>query len=183
MSIYKGTQLLSGINSVLLNAKADLDLDNLNSTGKGKLGPTVYTASGMILNSEADTCVGYGIATVYLFKNGIAEVHFNIQITTAGTGSSYFKFGLNREKLRDINPNIPVITPQNGGSLIFYDSSGAVSNDLMGYGGTLSIAGTNTQFWEPARVYDTNGSIGGWSASQLTVGRRMIGVCYGTYTV
>ena len=159
---------------------ANTDLSNLTSTGISKLGPVVHNATGDLFNSAADTCYGYGIATVYLYPNGIAEVHFNIKITNSGTSGSYFQCGINRDLIKSRNSNIPTITPITGGSLTYYNSSGFIIEDKMDYGGTLMAV---NQFWEPARVYDTSGSVGGWPASQFVVGHRIIGVCYGTYTV
>lgn len=174
------TEQTAGLNSELFNGKADVDLNNLNSTGKAKLGPTVYTVSGFLVNQGSGDLAGYGTATVYLYKNGIAEVHFNVKITTTGTGSTSFACGINRDLLKNLNANIPTITPVIGGSLTYCSTSGTIADDRMGYGGTLSAVG---QFWEPARVYTTSGDVGGWPASNLVANQRLIGVCYGTYTV
>ena len=159
---------------------ADTDLSNLTPTGKGKLGPTVYTAPGFLLNSVADTCEGYGIVTVSLYPNGIARVDFDIQITANGTGSAYFLWGLNRNLIKNINSNIPTITPIGGGSLTYYNTSGGIADDRMGYGGTMVAV---SEFWQPSRMYTTSGYIGGWPANACVVNQRLIGVCYGTYTV
>ena len=142
--------------------------------------PKVYVASGLLFNSDGDTCEGYGTATVSLYPNGIARVDFNIKFTTSGTSTSNFQCGLNRDLLSSINSNIPTITPIRGGSLTYYATSGSVDNDKMGYGGLMTIA---NQFWQPARIYNTSGSIGGWPADKYVANQRIIGVCYGTYTV
>lgn len=159
---------------------ANTDLSNLTATGKGKLGPKVYVASGFLFNSAGDTCEGYGTATVSLYPNGIARVDFNIKFTTSGTSSSNFQCGLNRDLLSNINSNIPTITPIQGGSLTYYATSGSVGNDKMDYGGLMTNV---NQFWQPARIYDTSGSVGGWGAQCYVANQRIIGVCYGTYSV
>ena len=115
-----------------------------------------------------------------LYPNGIARVDFNIKITTSGTSSSNFQCGLNRDLLSSINSNIPTITPIKGGSLTYYATSGSVTDNKMDYGGLMTSV---NQFWQPARIYDTSGSIGSWGADQYVANQRIIGVCYGTFSV
>ena len=197
---------LSATGEARFTSKANTDLDNLTATGKANISaqgtydanetytagtvgaeisnlksyPKVYVASGFLFNSVGDTCEGYGTATVSLYPNGIARVDFNIKITTSGTSSSNFQCGLNRDLLSNINSNIPTITPIIGGSLTYYATSGSVGDNKMDYGGLMTSV---NQFWQPARIYNPSGSIGGWGANQYVANQRIIGVCYGTFSV
>ena len=151
----------------------------LDWNDKTILGPEVYRANGLLLNSSGDTCEGVGTATVYLYQNGIAVIDFNIKITASGTSSSVFTCGLNRNLLVAANSNIPKITPISGGSLTYYATDGHTSSENMEYGGTTTSL---VQFWQAARVYDSSGSIGGWPASTYVANQRLIGTVYGTYS-
>jgi len=176
--LYDGSKWVNGSAGVSAT-KADVDLNNLNSEGKSKLGPTTYTVNGTLFNSSADNVGGIGSASVFLYKNGLAEIHFSIRITTTGSSSSVFSCGLNRDLLSNLNNNIPTITPKYG-SYTYYTTSGSIAQPGNGYGGYISPLG---QFWTFGRIYDTSGNVGAWPASNFVSGQYLVGVCYGTYTV
>ena len=144
-----------------------------------KVQPQTYECSGFILNSLAGEITGYGRATVTL-KDGIAEIKFSARIHT-NTMTSTFTWGLNRDLLRTLLPNLPNITPiGNNSNLQFFAANGTVLIDLMGYGAMVSA---DNQFWVPARMYQTDGSTGVWGSDQFPVNSYITGTVYGRYTV
>ena len=157
-----------------------IDLSNLTSVGINKLGPRVYQIIGYVVNSATtgSSVAAYGICRVELYPNGLAVVDFNLQFTAPGTTGD-FNWGLNRDILRTLNANIPIITPISG-TCSYYDANGIYSDGLSGYSGALTAI---NQFWAFGRLYDTAGNIGGWGASQMSAGIKVVGRCYGTYTV
>lgn len=162
--------------------KANTDLSNLTATGKSKLGPTRFIVNGVVLNSSIDPIEGAGRVVVTLYPNGVARIDFVVEITTSGSGSTAFSYGINRDILHALNPSIPIITPGAGVCHYFKTTSGggAWNETLNQYSGTLSAV---SQFWQPGRVYNTNGDTGGWPANSFVVGHRIVGTAYGTYTV
>ena len=137
-----------------------------------------YECSGYLINSIAGEIEGYGRATVTL-KDGIAEIKFSARIHT-NTMSSTFRWGLNRDLLRTLLPNLPNITPiGNYSNLQFFAGTGAVLVDLMGYG---AMASADNQFWVPARMYQINGSTGVWGSDQFPTNSYITGTVYGIYT-
>ena len=144
-----------------------------------KVQPQTYECSGFLVNSLAGEITGYGRATVTL-RDGIAEIKFSVRIQT-NDGPSTFNWGLNRDLLHTLLPNLPVITPiGNNSSLQYFAGTGDVLVDLMGYGAMASV--TN-QFWTPARMYQIDGSTGTWGTSQFPINSYIIGTVYGVYTV
>ena len=115
-----------------------------------------------------------------MHNSGLAEIHYAYEITTSGSNSQGWSWGLNRDLLVMLNSNIPTITPIVGGTLIIFRSDGVVDTGSNGYGGINSAM---SQFWQPARIYQTDGAYGGWSSNTFPVGYRCCGVAYGTYVV
>lgn len=144
-----------------------------------KVQSQTYTCSGLLINSSAGEISGYGRATVTL-KDGVAEIKFSARIHT-NTMTSTFSWGLNRDLLRNLIPDLPVINPINTNSnLLFFAANGTALVDLMGYGAMAS--GTN-QFWIPARMYQINGGTGAWGSERFPVNSYITGTVYGIYTV
>ena len=140
---------------------------------------TVYECAGYLINSIAGEIEGYGRATVTL-KDGVAEIKFSARIHT-NTMTSTFRWGLNRDLLRTLLPNLPNITPiGNYSNLQFFAGTGAVLVDLMGYG---AMASADNQFWVPARMYQIDGSTGVWGSDQFPTNSYITGTVYGIYTV
>lgn len=138
----------------------------------------LYQANGDIFNSDGDAVRGIGTASVMLYPNGIAEIHYQVKISTAGTREDYFNLGLNRDLLTKRNENIPIITPTDGGKILYYTADGTINAEMTGYAGTHQ---THQQFWKPARVYFEDGATGAWPAHMFGLGIRIDGVCYGSY--
>ena len=176
------TELEVNIDNIVtdLNSKANQSqVDTISTKVDGY--PKHYIVNGRIMNTSADSSLaGYGTATVILYSSGIAEVHFGCKVETSGTSSTGWGSGINRDLLHNLDSNIPVITPITGGTIYMYSSNGNMNTSLCGYGGT-SIA--NGQFWTIARVYQTDGAVGGYPSSTLTAGMMFYGTLYGTYTV
>ena len=144
-----------------------------------KVQPQTYECSGFLLNALAGEITGYGRATVIL-RDGIAEIKFSVRIHT-NDGPSTFTWGLNRDLLHTLLPNLPVITPiGNNSNLQFFAANGAVLIDLMGYGAMVSA---DNQFWVPARMYQIDGSTGVWGSNQFPINSYITGTVYGVYTV
>ena len=169
--------------SVVVDAVTDGDMHAVTSNAVydefKKIQPQTYECSGFLVNSLAGEITGYGRATVTL-RDGIAEIKFSVRIHT-NNGSATFNWGLNRDLLHTLLPNLPIITPVNTNSnLQFFAATGAVLVDLMGYGG---MASGDNQFWTPARMYQTDGSTGIWGSDQFPANSYITGTVYGAYTV
>lgn len=146
----------------------------------------IFRVSGRILNAASDTTTGYGTALITCHK-GIAKIEFGVKITTAGSVSDKFDWGLNRDLLINLNSNIPTISPRQGGNCIFIKPDGTIdvgtgTGGSMGYAGSLNI---NGQFWCPGRIYNqnNNSSVGSWPSNNLAVDTILVGTCYGIYTI
>lgn len=144
-----------------------------------KIQPQTYECSGFLVNSTAEEITGFGRATVTL-REGIAEIKFSARIQT-NNGPTTFTWGLNRDLLRLRIPGLPNITPiSNNSNLYFFSGNGAVLTDLMGFAG---MAVPTDQFWTPARMYQTDGTIGSWGSDQFPINSYITGTVYGVYTV
>ena len=153
----------------------------------GLLGSNIYVAHGVIFDSASGNVRGIGTATVTVeAATGCARIDFSIQITQDGVGTTDFLYGIDRDALRTINPNIPLITPVTGGVVTVYsasDTGATVSQAATHYGGLLS-AHSNKKYWNLARVYDLNtdgvtGKVGAWPQSTFKTLARLVGTCYG----
>ena len=144
-----------------------------------KVQPQTYECSGFLVNALAGEITGYGRATVIL-RDGIAEIKFSVRIHT-NDGPATFNWGLNRDLLHTLLPNLPVITPiGNNSNLQFFAGTGDVLIDLMGYG---AMASSSNQFWVPARMYQIDGSTGTWGTDRFPINSYITGTVYGIYTV
>lgn len=133
----------------------------------------VMNAIGNCMNGNTVQCDG--IVTCTYQMNDIMQLDFNIKITTAGTVASGVDCGISRNLIRQLNADIPIITPMDGGKLEIYTSSGALMTSYIG--GTLVA---NDTLWQPA--YISGGTITGLDESELTSGLTLVGTCYGKYT-
>ena len=129
---------------------------------------------GIVWDSQNGTIQGAGSISITL-TGGIARIDFDVKITNSGTGSSEFNHGINTNLLAAIEPNLPAITPIPGGYWI--NSSSSPSTD---YG---SVFDARSGYWIPARYYNTSDftQTGEWAENNFSSGRRIYGVCYGTY--
>ena len=169
--------------SVVVDAVIDGDMHAVTSNAVydefKKVQSQTYEGYGFIINSNNGEIGGYGHIIVTL-KNGIAEINFSARIQD-NNGSSTFNWGLNRDLLHTLIPDLPSITPiGNYSNLQFFAATGAVLVDLMGFGAMASV--TN-QFWTPARMYKTDGSTGTWGSDQFPANSYITGTVYGIYTV
>lgn len=144
---------------------------------------TIICLTGSIFNEKTGSGIATGVATVVL-NGGMALIFFDAQITTLPSGSGgAFAFGINIDHLRSMNPSIPAITPLNGGVINYIRSDGTIQQYLRGYGGCFQVSNNNpaTADFLPARIYTTDGDIGGWDGASLQDVSRMSGVAIGTY--
>ena len=132
----------------------------------------VLTAIGNFVGGTA--IVANGTATLTYCMNDIMRIDFNIKVTTAGSGSA--SFGLSRDLLRQLNAEIPVITPLDGGNLQILGTNG---NMLVSHIGSSFLADGN--YWHPAHV--SGSSLAKINESAMAVNYTLIGTCYGKYTL
>jgi hypothetical protein len=135
-------------------------------------------------NAQAPTAVGNitdgtsivtsGIATCTYAVNLVMRIDFNIKVTTAGSGSA--SFGISRDKLRQLNADIPVITTMSGGNLQIFNASGALVASHVG--GSFIADGS---YWHPAHV--SGSSLAKINESAMAVNYTLVGTCYGRYTL
>ena len=132
----------------------------------------VLTAVGNLM--EGTAIVTKGTATCTYCLNDIMRIDFSLKVTTAGSGSA--SFGLSRDFLRQLNSEIPVITPLDGGNLQILNSSGEM---LVSHIGSSFKADGN--YWHPAHV--SGSSLANINESVFAVNYTLIGTCYGKYTL
>lgn len=128
--------------------------------------------------ASTGTAVGYGKAMVYIVGKTVV-VEFEAKITTAGTKSDVFDFGIRVADIRSLNTGIPEFTVVNGGIIHYYNSDGTIDTSMEGYAGEATL-NTAENRWAFARLYDTSGSIGPWADNRYTVGKIITGTVYGT---
>lgn len=151
--------------------------------------PKVYHGVGQLINGSSLAIAGYGTGTLTLYETGIARLDFVQTITTADSSTSNFKWGINRNLFNTFfGTTIPTITPNSGycGTAAFYKSNGTTAPmdvATVGNGGTFERPSSATQFWTPARNYNTSGNRGAWPPSQFPAGTRIVGTCWGTFSV
>lgn len=131
--------------------------------------PEINVAIGNMLSGETVECEG--VCTQSYTLNEVAQIDFDLIITTAGSDSG--SVGLSRALMRQLNEEIPVITPLTGGSVRVYDATGVLRNDL---GVTLQAS---DNLWALATI--DGASYMPVPESSLTAGMRLIGTCYGVY--
>jgi len=123
---------------------------------------------GQIMSGAGDYIYGYGVAELTYFGN-LVRIDFSVMMETATyTGDTY---GI------DANLLDPDITPIVGGTLSYFKPNGTLDADRQGYGGTFEVS---NNYWRPARIYTQAGAIGGWAASVIGSGERLVGTCFGT---
>lgn len=132
--------------------------------------PAVCNAIGNCMEGTSIECDG--IVTVTYCMNDIARLDFQLIITIAGTGTG--DFGISRSLLRSLNPDIPVITPVDGGAIQIFSSSGAISTSSVG-----TTMKANGNLWTPSKI--DSGVITALSELSMTSGRVITGTCYGVY--
>lgn len=130
----------------------------------------VMTAVGNCMTGTSVVCNGT-VTCTYQF-NDVMRLDFRLKITTAGTGSS--SYGLSRNLLRQLNADIPLITPVDGGVVNIYSSSGALATSYLG--SSLKADGS---LWSPAQL--SGSTLTAIAESALTSGLTITGTCYGTY--
>jgi hypothetical protein len=105
--------------------------------------------------------------------NDIMQIDFNLRITTSGSGTD--AYGISRDALRQLNADIPIITPIDGGKLQIFNSNGALDTSHIG---TTFIANGNV--WQPAHV--SSGAPVAIDESSVATNMTLTGTCYGKYS-
>lgn len=168
--------LLSTSTDIPLSANQGRVLDEKISTINELLTeyPKVYHYTGLIMNSTASTFEAYGSATITVFSNRKVKVEYVARLATESNNSNV-NWGINRDCFTSLIGG--GIIPERGGTCVFYNNSFIVSETYTGYGGTHEYIGN--QFWLPARVYTTDGYVGGWYDTEFKVNYIFSGTCYG----
>lgn len=130
----------------------------------------VLRAIGNCLSGSSIACNGI-VTCTYQF-NDLMRIDFNIKTTVAGTASS--AWGISRNLLRQLNAEIPMITPIDGGSLQIIGSNGGL---LASNVGASFVA--NGAMWTPSRL--VSGVETAFDESDFGANITLIGTCYGTY--
>ena len=177
-TIAENTSLDNAVETLLNNDYAI----NTKAT-RGTSYPKVYTASGQIATASGDNMKGNGIATVVLYASGIAVVYYEYLVVTAGTSGSVWAAGLSATALKQINANIPTITPIQGGPMTFLNPRSGGNWGLFGDGinGYAGINCANSSWWTVGRNYN-GAAIGSHPASIFSLDTRVKGVAFGTFT-
>lgn len=152
------------------------ELTENTSSLAAKMPSKIYNPRGEIFNGSGVNIAGSGCATIIVIGS-IAVVHFSLKIRVTDATSSLFTYGLNRDLFKNIDANIPNITPLTGGVMHVVDSDGKNKNTVTEWGGSFEA---RSQFWLPGRIYTDSGNFGGWTASMFEVGDIVSGVCFGT---
>lgn len=128
---------------------------------------------GEILNSINNSKSGYGGAQIEI-SNGIARIDFMLVVAQDGSDGNNYAYGINRDFLTAAVGC--KITPLTGGIITFFTNN-VFDGNLSGYCGLMQA---NGQFWTPARMHQTDGSVGGWPETSVKAGTVIIGTCFGT---
>ena len=176
-SVAKGDTWTIGTNVTAASVGSEIGSLNSNLAKHS----TIITLAGSIFNEKTGPGIATGTATVVL-NGGMALIFFDVQITTPPSATVVFDFGINIEHLRSMNASIPSITPCNGGVINYTYVNGTVQEYLRGYGGCFQAGDSSIAAdFLPARVYEADGSIGGWDGASLQDTIHMSGVAIGTY--
>ena len=177
-SVAKGDAWTIGTNVTAVNVGSEI------SSLKSDLAKhsTIICLAGSIFNEKTGPGIATGVATVVL-NGGMALIFFDAQITTLPSNAKTWAFGINIDHLRSMNSSIPAITPLTGGVINYIRSDGTIQEYLRGYGGCFQVSNGNPTVADflPARIYKTDGSMGGWDGASLQDVSRMSGVAIGTY--
>ena len=133
--------------------------------------PEINVATGNVLSGETVECTG--VCTQSYTLNEVARIDFDLIIKTAGTGTN--SFGISRALMRQLNEEIPIITPLSGGSVRVFNASGVLVNSLG-----VSMQALN-DLWTPV-IFDAYGDPQAITEDLMTVGLRITGTCYGRYS-
>lgn len=133
--------------------------------------PEINVATGNVLSGETVECTG--VCTQSYTLNEVARIDFDLIIKTAGTGTN--SFGISRALMRQLNEEIPIITPLSGGSVRVFNASGVLVNSLG-----VSMQALN-DLWTPV-IFDAYGDPQAITEDLMTVGIRITGTCYGRYS-
>lgn len=130
----------------------------------------VLNAVGNCLSGTSIVCDGI-VTCTYQF-NDIMRLDFNLKITTAGSTNA--SWGISRNLLRQLNSEIPLITPVDGGSLQIIGSNGNLFTNNIG----VSLV-ANDSMWTPSKL--VNGVETAFNESDFGANITLIGTCFGTY--
>lgn len=174
------TQVESGVKDIE-DAK-NVALEEINTQlGSLKSYPKTYLVNGLIARTSDNVFRGIGTATITLFVSGLAKIDFSFSINQIASKDLDYTYGLDRDLIKNLNSNIPVITPIAGGFYQVFNSTGDYRGGTLEFGGMLGPASTN--YWSFGRIYTAEGAFGLWQSMKWNKDDHFTGVCYGTYEV
>lgn len=145
----------------------------------------VYMARGTIFDSVGGSAKGAGVAIVVCdYKTRIATIHFEVTIIANGTTGTQ-SIGLNRDLIKQRNPNIPTITPISNaaelnacGKAEILKADGILDKARNNYGGVLCGQGI---YWIFESVQQASGPLVLQQETIYTAGVMVRGTAYGTF--
>lgn len=163
---YHGVKLVKRDAAYNTEANAQYPFENV---------PAVNIAVGNVMAGDSVACMGS--CTMVYEMNDVARIDFDLTIITAGSGSG--ECGISRSLLRQINNDIPVLRPVDGGVLNVFAPTGELTNTGCG---SMMIAGEDEDMWVPA-VLSSSGTMTKIVESALAAGTRLTGTCYAMYSI
>lgn len=136
-----------------------------------------FSVLGDIMSSATDAMKARGFAGVSI-QDGLARIDFTCKITTAGTDSSNYNWGLDLSVFRNSTALLSGLTFMSSGNWTAYKSDTyAPLIGSMGYATRLTATETHAV---PARLYDASGTnFGAWASSYFSLGTYFSGHVYG----
>ena len=147
--------------------------------GRSMCAPPIYYKAGKIWAAQdgADPITGIGLATIVITGRS-ARIDFSVRITTAGTNQMW-DHGILSSLLSE--SGAPYITPVAAvfPCTITTADDGGINTTLTGYAGGM-VGVPEKGEWTFGRIYTEEGTFGGWEASAIPAGVRIMGTVYGT---
>lgn len=147
--------------------------------GRSMSKPPIYYKAGKIWAARdgSDPITGIGLATIVITGRS-ARIDFSVRITTAGTNQMW-DHGILSSLLSE--SGAPYITPIAAvfPCTITTADDGGINTALTGYAGGM-VGEPGYGRWGFGRIYTEEGAFGGWEASAIPAGARIMGTVYGT---
>lgn len=147
--------------------------------GRSMCAPPIYYKAGKIWAAlgDSDPIAGIGVASIVITGRS-ARIDFSVRITTAGVNRMW-DHGILSSLLSE--SGAPYITPIAAvfPCTITTADDGGINTALTGYAGGM-VGVPEKGEWTFGRIYTEVGAFGGWEASAIPAGVRIMGAVYGT---
>lgn len=135
----------------------------------------IYHYYGELVNGQNTNIKAYGHADIIIYNNNLVQINFSYKFTSEDKdATATWKFGINSNLF--VNLVGCSIIPITGGTVLYYKADGSLALNALEYCGIMM---DNDNYWNPARLYTTDGAVGGWSSTYYDIGDYAIGTCYG----